>query len=48
MHRLLLWLHNWIGNFLECVPDEGCDCFDEGYNEAVDTVAEWFTPPERD
>lgn len=45
MRRLLLRMHNWLGNLLDC--DE-CRCFDEGFDEAKDTVAEWFTPPERD
>ena len=48
MRRLLLWLHNWIGNLIECGLNDECGCFDDGMLEAQDTVAEWFTPPERD
>ncbi|KKM89734.1 hypothetical protein LCGC14_1245660 [marine sediment metagenome] len=46
MRRLLLWLHNKLGDILDCYPGE-CRCQETGYEEAKDTVAEWFTPPER-
>ncbi len=48
MRRLLLWLHKWLGDRVDCGPDDHCDCFWIGLDEAKDTVAEWFTPPERD
>ncbi len=48
MRRLLLWLHNRLGNMLQCDGDHPCACFLLGIDEARDTVAEWFTPPERD
>ena len=48
MRRLLLWLHNWLGDILCCGRHTPCECFLEGIDEARDTVAEWFTPPERD
>ena len=47
MRRLLLWLHNWLGSILKCYPGE-CPCQERGFDEARDTVAEWFIPPERD
>ena len=48
MRRLLLWIHNWLGDYLDCNRDDQCGCFIAGEEEAKDTVAEWWTPPERD
>ncbi len=44
MHRLLLAIHKWLGEVLECVPADRCPCVEFGIEEAKDTVGEWYRP----
>ena len=44
MKRLLLWLHNRLWELLGSPRDESCWAWEQGYEDAVDSVSEWNKP----